>query len=87
MAFSVGWRLLAYPALVYVLLSLAFFWMYVHPRRYVGGYTPADFGLKPENVKLRTADGLALDCFISISGPQAAAAASSPPSARERPAT
>lgn len=61
LASRIGWRLAVYPALFYLALSLVFFWLYAHPRRYTGGYTPRNFGLKPEAVNLKTADGLELD--------------------------
>lgn len=63
-ALGVGWRLLAYPALLYGVFSLLFFWLYSHPKRYTGSYTPKDFGLKPEGIKLRTADGVDLDAWF-----------------------
>ncbi|MCM2267800.1 MAG: alpha/beta fold hydrolase [Elusimicrobiales bacterium] len=64
LAFRLGWRLLFYPCLVYTVFSFIFFWMYAHPRRYTGAYTPQDFGLKPEPVKLMTADGVQLDAWF-----------------------
>ena len=62
--FRIGWRLLAYPALAYAALSLVFFWLYAHPRRYTGPYLPQDFGLKAEPVKLKTSDGVQLDAWF-----------------------
>jgi pimeloyl-ACP methyl ester carboxylesterase len=64
LAFKIAWRLLFYPALVYVFLSLLFFWLYAHPKRYIGAYQPADFGFKPEAVTLQTADGVKLDAWF-----------------------
>lgn len=61
LAFKIGWRLLFYPALAYVTLSFVFFWLYAHPRRYTGSYTPKDLGLKSEAITLTTADGVKLD--------------------------
>ena len=59
--FKISWRVLFYPALVYVVFSLIFFWLYAHPKRYTGSFRPADFRLKPEAVTLTTADGIKLD--------------------------
>lgn len=61
LVFKIGWRLAFYPVLLFVFMSLMFFWLYAHPKRYIGSYTPQDFGLKPEAVKLMTADGVELD--------------------------
>ena len=61
LAFRIGWRLLFYPGLIYAVFSFIFFWLYAHPKRYTGAYTPGDFGLKPEPVKLNTSDGVELD--------------------------
>ena len=62
--FKIGWRVIFYPALVYVTLSLVFFWLYAHPKRYTGSYKPEDFRLKPEAVTLTTADGIKLDAWF-----------------------
>lgn len=59
--FRIGWRVVFYPALVYITLSFVFFWLYAHPRRYTGNYKPADFRLTPETITLKTADGIKLD--------------------------
>lgn len=61
LAFKVAWRLVFYPVLVYGVFSFIFFWLYAHPKRYSGSYVPEDFGLKRENIKLRTSDGVELD--------------------------
>ncbi len=62
--FKIGWRVVFYPALVYVTLSLVFFWLYAHPKRYTGSFVPADFNFKPEAVTLTTADGIKLDAWF-----------------------
>lgn len=62
--FKLGWRVLFYPALAYVVFSLIFFGLYAHPKRYTGSYKPADFRLKPEAVTLTTADGIKLDAWF-----------------------
>ncbi|OGR44297.1 MAG: hypothetical protein A2X35_02395 [Elusimicrobia bacterium GWA2_61_42] len=64
LAFKIAWRLVFYPALLYAFFSLVFFWLYAHPKRYTGSYQPGDFGLKPEAVKLKTADGIELDAWF-----------------------
>lgn len=64
LVFKITWRLLFYPALLYVFFSLIFFWLYAHPKRYIGAYQPRDFGFKPESVKLKTADGIELDAWF-----------------------
>jgi len=64
LVFKIGWRLLFYPALLYIIFSFVFFWLYAHPRRYVGASRPADFGLAAEEVKLKTADGVQLDAWF-----------------------
>ncbi|OGR69037.1 MAG: hypothetical protein A2081_04000 [Elusimicrobia bacterium GWC2_61_19] len=64
LAFKITWRLLFYPALVYALFSFIFFWLYAHPKRYIGSYQPSDFGFKPEAVRLKTADGIELDAWF-----------------------
>ena len=63
-AFKIGWRLLLYPALAYITLSFIFFWLYAHPKRYVGSYHPKDFGFQPEEIKLQTTDGVQLDAWF-----------------------
>jgi pimeloyl-ACP methyl ester carboxylesterase len=45
-------------------MSLVFFWLYAHPRRYVGNFRPHDFKLKAEPLTLRTADGVNLDAWF-----------------------
>lgn len=62
--FKIGWRLLLYPALICAAISLVFLWLYVHPKRYPGDSRPEDFGLKPEALKLKTADGIELDAWF-----------------------
>ena len=62
--FRIGWRLLVYPAALYAVFSLVFFWLYAHPKRYVGTYKPEDFGLKPESVALTASDGVRLDAWF-----------------------
>jgi len=62
--FKLGWRLVFYPALLYAVVSFIFFWLYVHPRRTVGAARPENYKLKPEEIKLTTADGLQLDAWF-----------------------
>ncbi|HAT72143.1 MAG TPA: hypothetical protein DCS63_04945 [Elusimicrobia bacterium] len=64
LAFKITWRLIFYPALGYVFFSLVFFWLYAHPKRYIGSYEPKDFGFKPEAVTLKTSDGIDLDAWF-----------------------
>jgi pimeloyl-ACP methyl ester carboxylesterase len=64
LAFKIAWRLALYPALAVAVLSFVFFWLYAHPRRYVGAYKPADFGLKAEELKLKTSDGIELAAWF-----------------------
>jgi len=64
LAFKIGVRLVAYPALALAGLSFFFFWLYAHPKRYPGAQTPAAFGLKFEAVKLKTSDGVELDAWF-----------------------
>jgi dipeptidyl aminopeptidase/acylaminoacyl peptidase len=64
LAFKITWRVIFYPALVYVTFSLIFFWLYAHPKRYYGSYKPEDFRLKTEAVTLLTADGVKLDAWF-----------------------
>lgn len=62
--FKIGWRLVFYPVLLGAVISFILFWMYAHPRRYIGNYGPGDFGLKAEDLKLRTSDGVELDAWF-----------------------
>lgn len=64
LAFKVAWRLLLYPLLALAALAFFFFWLYAHPRRHIGSYTPEDFGLKAEPLRLRTSDGIELDAWF-----------------------
>lgn len=58
--YMILWRVIAYPALAYLVLSLIFFYLYVHPRRYVSGFTPSDSGVKFEPVEFTASDGINL---------------------------
>ena len=62
--FKIAWRLALYPALALAALSFLFFWLYAHPRRFTGTYKPADFGLRAEELKLKTSDGVELDAWL-----------------------
>lgn len=64
LAFRIGWRLIAYPALLFAGLSFLFFWLYSHPKRYPGALHPGTFGLKYEPLKLTTSDGVELDAWF-----------------------
>jgi len=66
LVFKISWRLVLYPAFFYAVLSFFFFWLYVHPRRNVGNSRPEDFKLKPEELKLVTADGVQLDAWFIL---------------------
>lgn len=61
---KIAWRALLYPLLALAAVSFTFFWLYAHPRRFYGGYSPSDFGLKEEAVKLKTSDGIELDAWF-----------------------
>ena len=54
------WRVIAYPVFVYIVFSLIFFYLYVHPRRYISEFKPSDFGAGFEAVKFTTSDGVRL---------------------------
>ncbi len=54
------WRVLAYPALVYLVFSLIFFYLYVHPRRHISEFKPSDFGSKFDQVRFAASDGVSL---------------------------
>ncbi|MDO8803277.1 MAG: prolyl oligopeptidase family serine peptidase [Elusimicrobiota bacterium] len=64
LSFKVLWRLVFYPALLYAVISFIFFWLYVHPKRNTSNSRPEDFGLEPEELKLKTADGVQLDAWF-----------------------
>jgi pimeloyl-ACP methyl ester carboxylesterase len=64
LAFKIGLRLVIYPALAFAGLSFVFFWLYAHPKRYPGSQTPKAFGLKFEELKLKTSDGVELDAWF-----------------------
>jgi len=59
-AYMVLWRLIFYPAFLYTVFSLIFFYLYTHPRRNISGFTPSDFGSRFEAVRLTTSDGVEL---------------------------
>lgn len=61
---KIAWRAVLYPLLALAAVSFTFFWLYAHPRRFHGSYTPSDFGLKEEAVKLKTSDGIELDAWF-----------------------
>ncbi len=54
------WRVIAYPALAYIVFSLIIFYLYVHPRRYISGFKPSDSGVGFEAVTFTTSDGVRL---------------------------
>ncbi|MEI7482339.1 MAG: alpha/beta fold hydrolase [Elusimicrobiota bacterium] len=60
LVFKISWRVIAYPALAYAIISLILFYLYVHPRKYISGVKPSDSGVMFEDVSLTTADGLKL---------------------------
>lgn len=55
-----GLRIVLYSIIIYVTLSIMFFYLYVRPSRYVSDWTPKTFGLYFENVVLTTEDGIKL---------------------------
>ena len=63
-AYMILWRVIAYPALVYLVFSLIFFYLYVHPRRNISGFKPSDFGSKFDQVKFTTSDGVPLAAWF-----------------------
>lgn len=58
--YMILWRVIAYPVVVYVFFSLIFFYLYVHPRRYISVFKPSDFGIAFEAVNFTAADGVRL---------------------------
>lgn len=61
---KIAWRAVLYPLLALAAVSFTFFWLYAHPRRFYGAYSPSDFGLKEEAIKLTTSDGIQLDAWF-----------------------
>jgi hypothetical protein len=61
LAFKIIWRVIAYPALLYIVFSLIIFYLYVHPRRYISVGKPSDYGVRFETVGFTTSDGLRLE--------------------------
>ncbi|MFH1640583.1 MAG: alpha/beta fold hydrolase [Candidatus Omnitrophota bacterium] len=53
-------RLAIYIFISYLLLSAYFFYVYVHPKRFVSGFTPKELGLKYEDIVLITNDNIKL---------------------------
>jgi len=62
--FKIAWRVLLYPAILCAAVSFVFCWLYIHPRRYTGDAVPEDFGLRPETLELKTADGVRLAAWF-----------------------
>jgi len=53
-------RLIIYGLIIYVVLSLYFMYVYIHPTRFVSKIAPKDLGLEYEDITLKTKDGLKL---------------------------
>jgi len=64
LAYKIFWRALFYPALILAAFAFIFVWLYAHPSRYISALEPESLGLKPERLKLSTADGLKLDAWF-----------------------
>ena len=57
-------RFFAYATLVYFIFSIIFFLLYTHPKRYISSFTPKDFGIDYQNIKLLTKDNIELDAWF-----------------------
>jgi len=53
-------RIIIYGLIIYVSLSLYFFYAYIHPAKFISGITPRDLGLGYEEITLVTKDGIKL---------------------------
>jgi dipeptidyl aminopeptidase/acylaminoacyl peptidase len=60
LVFKVLMRLVIYGLAAYFLLSLYFFYIYIHPPRFISGLIPKDLGLEYEGIILKTKEGIKL---------------------------
>ena len=60
LAYMILWRIIAYPAIVYIIFSFILFYLYAHPHRYISEVKPSDLGVKFETVRFTAADGVRL---------------------------
>ncbi len=64
LAIKVIARIFIYAALIYFVFSIIFFLLYSHPSRYKSPFTPKDFNVEYEEIKLLTKDNITLDAWF-----------------------
>lgn len=57
-------RLVIYSLSILFFLSLYFLYIHVRPKKFISGISPADFGLKYEDITLKTKDGINLAAWL-----------------------
>ncbi len=64
LALKIAIRLIIYPFIAYFIFSAIMFFLYTHPARYITRETPENFGLKYEEINLKTEDNIKINAWL-----------------------